>query len=150
MIANCIEFPVEFGETDTAGIVFYPNYFRWFDRATHTLLNITGLTHRELLEKYHYAQPVIECGCQFVRPLRYNDPVKIESRLVEVREHLFRVEHVVYSRDCLVGSGYEVRAWIKTDETDEQGRLKVISIPPDMAEKLRGEAISEGELVPLN
>jgi acyl-CoA thioester hydrolase len=137
MITNIIEFQVEFGETDTAGIVFYPNYFRWFDRATHTWLNTIGLEHSELIEKYHYAQPVTECGCQFVRPLRYNDPVKIETRLIELKESLFRIEHLVYSRGQLVGSGYEVRVWITTDVMDEQGRLKMVTIPAEMAEKLK-------------
>jgi acyl-CoA thioesterase FadM len=36
--AHRIVLPVEWGDTDAAGIVFYPNYYRWFDRAAHALL----------------------------------------------------------------------------------------------------------------
>ena len=27
-------FKIRFGDTDAAGIVFYPNYYRWMDEAT--------------------------------------------------------------------------------------------------------------------
>lgn len=36
-----IDVQISFGHCDAAGIVFYPNYFRWFDRCFHTFL----LTH---------------------------------------------------------------------------------------------------------
>ena len=29
---------VSFGDCDPAGIVFYPNFFRWFDRCFHHFL----------------------------------------------------------------------------------------------------------------
>ncbi|SPF79338.1 acyl-CoA thioesterase [Pseudoprimorskyibacter insulae] len=33
-----IDVQISFGHCDAAGIVFYPNYFRWFDRCFHTFL----------------------------------------------------------------------------------------------------------------
>jgi acyl-CoA thioesterase FadM len=35
---HSIEIQISFGHCDAAGIVFYPNYFRWFDRCFHTFL----------------------------------------------------------------------------------------------------------------
>jgi 4-hydroxybenzoyl-CoA thioesterase len=34
--------PVTFGDCDPAGIVFYPNYFAWFDRTFHDWLRKFG------------------------------------------------------------------------------------------------------------
>jgi len=34
--------PVTFGDCDPAGIVFYPNYFAWFDRTFHDWLRPYG------------------------------------------------------------------------------------------------------------
>lgn len=139
MPKSTIEVEIEFGETDAAGIVFYPNYFRWFDHGTHHLLGTIGLPHTELLEKFRYAQPVIDCGCIFTRPLRYGDKVQIETIISEVNETTFKLNQLVFRNYELVGSGYETRTWVKIDETGPDGRLKVIPIPPDMAEKLKGK-----------
>jgi len=35
MRSNTIHYKIQWGDTDAAGIVFYPDYFRWFDLATH-------------------------------------------------------------------------------------------------------------------
>ena len=34
---------VDWGHCDPAGIVFYPNYFRWFDQCTSALFESAGL-----------------------------------------------------------------------------------------------------------
>ena len=31
-------FKVRWGDTDAAGIVFYPNFYKWMDEATHEFL----------------------------------------------------------------------------------------------------------------
>ena len=49
MRSNEIQMTVEFGNTDAAGIVFYPNYFMWFDKGTHWLFKSMQLAPKELL-----------------------------------------------------------------------------------------------------
>ena len=46
-----LEVSISFGHCDPAGIVFYPNYFRWFDRCFHTFLLQRAGGHRLLCEK---------------------------------------------------------------------------------------------------
>lgn len=43
-----MDIQISFGHCDPAGIVFYPNYFRWFDRCFHTYLQKTAGGHRRL------------------------------------------------------------------------------------------------------
>ncbi|NWJ98291.1 MAG: acyl-CoA thioesterase [Chloroflexi bacterium] len=130
---------VELGETDAAGVVFYPNYFRWFDRATHNFLGAIGLPQRELLEEFQLTQPIIDCGCKFVGPLHYDDKVRIETKITDLNDCMFRLDHVVYREDVLVGSGFEVRIWVKTDERGADGKLLAVTIPPVIAERLKGK-----------
>lgn len=137
MPTSNIEFEIEFGESDVAGIVFYPNYFRWFDRATHHFLETIGWPHPVLLEDFHYAQPVIDCGCTFIRPLCYGDTVRIETSIKEVGETTFKAEHHVFHNKELVGSGFETRVWVKTNEAGNDGHLKVVPIPAVIAEKFK-------------
>lgn len=134
MAKNVTQFRIEWGETDAAAIVFYPNYFRWFDRATHELFRSIGLPMSELNTK-GFAQPLVEVGCRFINPLRYDDEIRLESTVVEIKERTFRVEHKLFKGETLVGQGFELRAWIKLDEGDD-GKLKAVPIPPEIAKKL--------------
>ena len=40
---NTIQLHVEFGDCDPAGIVFYPNYFRWMDVGTRRFFASCGV-----------------------------------------------------------------------------------------------------------
>ena len=39
---------VEFADCDSAGIVFYPNYYVWFDRAAERLFMSVGLSYHNM------------------------------------------------------------------------------------------------------
>ena len=145
MATNIYEFKVELGETDSVGLVYYPNYFRWFDRATRDCLRVTGLSPKEMLGKFHFEQPVVDCGCNFYAPLRYDDPVRIETVVTEVEHKTFRLEHNVYSEGNLVASGYEVRTWIEIDNPLEEGKLNSVDIPRFFAEILKGSLAKDPE-----
>jgi acyl-CoA thioester hydrolase len=99
---------VQWGETDAAGIVFYPNYFRWFDRATHQLFRQAGYPIREMLAAGS-AIPLIGSGANFTSPLRYDDEIEIESSVAEVRTRAFRVRHIIRREGEAVADGYEIR-----------------------------------------
>ena len=134
MAKNVMEFTIEWGETDAAGIVFHPNYFRWFDLATHALFKAIGLPIAELTTQYGFAHPIVDVGCRFSSPLCYDDAVRLETTVVEVRGRTFRLEHKVFKGEILSASGYELRAWVKKDN---EGKIKAVSIPPGIAEKLK-------------
>lgn len=136
MAENVSEFKVEFGETDMAGIVFYPNYFRWFDRSTHALLESINLPFLGLLEDQNLTVPLVNVGCRFSSPLRYNDKLRLVTKVVEVKERTFKLEHKLYKDEKLVGEGFEVRVLIRTDQQTEEGGLVTANFPPEIAERL--------------
>ena len=103
---------VAWGETDSAGIVFYPNYFRWFDTATHELFRSIGLPLREL-EQRGYLVPILSVSAEFRRSLRYDDEFTIDSTVAEVEEKTFRVHHQVRSAEGKsLSEGTELRGWV--------------------------------------
>ncbi len=104
---------VTWGEVDSAGIVFYPHYFRWFDTATHELFRSTGLPLREL-ERGGITVPILSAGAEFRAPLRYDEEFTIDSRFVDVREKTFRVQHDVSTPDGRrLTEGWELRGWAR-------------------------------------
>ncbi|HEX2911177.1 MAG TPA: thioesterase family protein [Chloroflexia bacterium] len=141
MFKHVCEFRVEWGETDTAGIIFYPNYYRWFDRATHELFRAAGMPIRDLSTHHHFGQPIIDSGCRFLAPLYYDDLVTLETVVTEVRSRTFRLEHTVKRGETVTGTGFEVRAWIALHQQSEDNRLVPVAIPEEYAARLRGEFI---------
>jgi acyl-CoA thioester hydrolase len=124
---------VEWGETDAAAIVFYANYFRWFDRGTHDLFRGLDLPIERLMAQ-GIVIPIIEAQARFLHPVVYADELVIQSRVAEVRSRAFRVEHKVLRGDEVVGEGYEVRMWVR--RSDAGGRLEPELIPAAVARRI--------------
>lgn len=124
---------MEWGETDAAQIVFFPNYFRWFDEGTHDLMRDLGYPIEQLLEAGH-AIPLIETNARFQAALVYGDRLEIASRVAEVRTRAFRVEHEVQRAGQTVCTGYEVRMWVALQGPGQP--LRPAAIPPALRRAL--------------
>ena len=70
---------VRYAETDQMGVVYYANYFVWFEIGRTDLLRTLGGTYREL-EAGGLTLPVIEASCQYGAPCRYDDELVIVTR----------------------------------------------------------------------
>lgn len=121
------DFKVRFGETDAAGIVYYPNFYKWMDQATHEMFSSVDMSTNKLLRE-NKGIPLVEAFCQFKHALHFEDQVKVVSEVVEVRNKVFRIQHTFYLGDIVSAEGYEVRIWIDSSE----GRLKSAPIPEEL------------------
>ena len=70
---------VRYAETDRMGVVYYANYFVWFEVARTEWLRVSGWSYREM-EADGVSLPVIEAHCQYFRPARYDDQIEIRTR----------------------------------------------------------------------
>lgn len=69
---------VRYAETDKMGIVYYANFFVWFEVARADLLRSLGWTYREM-EEDGVALPVIEAHCDYKQPARYDDELDVKA-----------------------------------------------------------------------
>lgn len=69
---------VRYAETDQMGVVYYANYFVWFEVGRTDLLRSLGGTYREL-EADGLFLPVIEAACTYAQPSRYDDDLEIRT-----------------------------------------------------------------------
>ena len=60
------------------GVVYYANYFVWFEVGRTDLLRTLGGTYREL-EAEGIFLPVIEAACEYAQPSRYDDELEIRT-----------------------------------------------------------------------
>jgi acyl-CoA thioester hydrolase len=70
---------VRYAETDQMGVVYYANYFVWFEIGRTDLLRALGGTYREM-EADGLTLPVIEASCESAAPCRYDDELTIVTR----------------------------------------------------------------------
>ncbi len=130
---------VGWGDCDPAEIVFYPNYFKWFDVGTHHLLAAAGLALGALRERYGIVGvPLLEAQASFVKPSRYGERIGVESQVVEVNPKTFRIGHEIFNRGELVVRGAELRAWVAYD-ADDDTRLRALPIPAEVRSRLLAE-----------
>jgi YbgC/YbaW family acyl-CoA thioester hydrolase len=110
------EFTIEWGDCDEAGIVFYPNYFYWFDCTFQRLLRDRGLSQRELKRRFGAVTPLVDVGARFRAPARYDDVTSVHA-LVEIwEERRFRVAYRLSVGGTPIVDGFEVRAWALVDQ----------------------------------
>jgi acyl-CoA thioester hydrolase len=109
---------VRYAETDKMGVVYYANYFVWFEVARADLLRSLGWTYREM-EHAGVSLPVIEAHCEYHRPARYDDELDVnaEGRLVSPVRMEFKYEVVRRDESSIAASGRTVHAAV-----DPRGR----------------------------
>ena len=102
---------VRYAETDKMGVVYYANYFVWFEVARADLLRSLGWSYRDM-ELAGVSLPVIEAHCEYSRPARYDDELEIRTRatlLTPVRIR-FDYEVVRMADGTASASGHSVHA----------------------------------------
>jgi acyl-CoA thioester hydrolase len=124
---------VHWGDTDMAGIVYYPSYFRWFDIAGHQFFKSVGLAPAKLASERQIILPLLDVRCTFEKPLYYDDLLTIKTRVAEIGQKTIRLYHEVYRGDTRTGYGYELRGWVK----QEEGNIYAVPIPEDVREILQ-------------
>jgi len=107
-----VKYRVSFVETDSAGIVHFSNYFRYFERAEEELYNSIGrnLDFVSLMKKYGYTLPRVEAHCKYFSPLRFNDVFEVRIWVEEVKEKSIKYGFEIYNitTDKLSARGYVV------------------------------------------
>jgi YbgC/YbaW family acyl-CoA thioester hydrolase len=121
------ELSVEWGDCDEAGIVFYPNYFYWFDCTFQRMLRSRNLGQRQLRSQFGAQTPLIEAGANFNRPVRYDDVLQVEAEIVEWGGRKFRTSYRVVQGAHTVVQGHELRIWAIVVD----GNLKGADIPDE-------------------
>ena len=69
---------VRYAETDKMGVVYYANYFVWFEVGRTDLLRESGWNYREM-EVDGFALPVIEAHCSYRESAKYDDEIEVRT-----------------------------------------------------------------------
>ena len=134
-MSHTIHFCVDFGDCDPAGIVYYPNFYRWFDRGTHALARSKGLMMTQIkAERGWICWPLVDTGAKFISPAAPGDALSLETSITEWGKRTFRLRHIIKQAERLVCEGFEVRI-IGVPREDDPSKLKTLELPDWMADQ---------------
>lgn len=140
VLRNKIDITVEWGDCDPAGIIFYPNYFRWFNQGAHALFGAAGMPFHEMIVKQKIAGvPMLDTQATFKAPVRFGDTVTLTSWIEEWRNKSFTVRHEVHKNGQLCAEGRDVRAWVVYDGAAENG-MRAAPVPEEVKQRFRDKS----------
>ena len=126
--------PVEFGDTDPVAIVFYPNFFRWYDASAWHLFIKVGLTLDVIRDEFGLiGLPIVDAKSRFIRPARFGDTIEVTSYVSKWARKTFDVTHKVHREGELYAEGVETRVCAKSSR---DGSLRAVSIPRKFRQRL--------------
>jgi acyl-CoA thioester hydrolase len=113
---------VRYAETDRMGIVYYANYFIWFEVGRTDLLRQSGWTYREM-EGEGFTLPVVEAHCEYRHSASYDDHIEVRTTGTLLSPVRVRFDYAVVRPpdDRVLASGHTVHASL--DATGKPRRL---------------------------
>ena len=129
MLKYTLTIQISWGHCDPAKIVFYPNYFIWFDQSAHHLFDKAGANMGDLMDQDGVVGlPIVDAHAEFIYPSKYGDEIEVTSWISEWREKTLIVTHEIHNNGLLAVKGTEVRVWAKP-HPDDPKRLQAQVIP---------------------
>ncbi len=86
-------------DTDAAGVVFYANYLKFFERARTEWLRSLGHEQEALRRDHGTVFVVTETALRYVRPARLDDLIEITVEVVERRGASLRLAQQAWRTD---------------------------------------------------
>jgi 4-hydroxybenzoyl-CoA thioesterase len=124
---------VEFGDCDPAQIVFFPNFFRWYDASSRHFFEDCGVPPWRELEKTTgiIGTPVVDISSRFLLPATYGETIEVHTSIVEWNTKSFAMKHQIRRGEELLAEGRDVRVFA-TRHPDDPKRMRAIPIPEDI------------------
>ena len=126
---------VRFAETDAMQVVYYAEYFVWFEVARTELFRAMGIPYSVISRKRGFHTPVVQAHADYKSSARYDDEVAVRVWASKVGTSSVRLDYEVTKLPGkeLLCTGHTVHVLI-----GEDGKPK--EIPADIRERLSRSA----------
>lgn len=88
-----------FAETDQMGIVYYANYFVWMEIGRVEWCRAKGIRYRDMEAEDGILLTVAEATCRYHTPAKYDEAVRIETRMKVAHPRMVRFEYTMISEE---------------------------------------------------
>jgi acyl-CoA thioester hydrolase len=127
---------VRYAETDQMGVVYYGNYFTWFEIGRVEFCRQVGFEYKRMEIEDDSFIVVAEASCRYERPARFDDLLTVRTRVIQSQRRTIRFAYEIFRQasDELIATGETLHVIC-----DRQGR------PKTLPEKYRRYFPLEGE-----
>jgi len=115
---------VPYADTDQMGMVYYANYFVYFERGRTEWLRAKGMEYQILEDKGIYL-PVVESSCRYRSPAKYDDILTVMTKVSETGPCSLEFSYEIKCDGRLVAEG-------KTKHPFVTKLMKPIRMPEDI------------------
>ena len=133
---------VEFADTDMEGIIHFSRFFIYMETAEHQFLNALGTSVASHVDGRRLGWPRLAVGCQFLRPVRFEDEVEIRLFVLHKGARALTYGCEFRHRGELVARGQSTSVCCAME--GEAG-LRSIDIPASLASRIAEVAAEEKE-----
>jgi YbgC/YbaW family acyl-CoA thioester hydrolase len=124
---------ISFGEIDYASIVYYPNFFDYFQRTEEAFMEHIGFPYPYLIGDLKLGFPIVHVESDFKKPVRYGDAIDIVLDVIALGE-----KSVTFAFKVFKGREFCAEATIK-HVTVNLSLFQATPIPDDLRRKLERE-----------
>ena len=129
------ELRVRYAETDQMGVVYHANYLAWCEVGRTEFVRAAGMSYREM-EALGVGLAVSDASLRFHGSATYDDRVRIETRLTDVRSRAVTFEYTIVNADS---DARLVSASTRLIAVDRHG--KPTTFPPALRSLLDGACV---------
>jgi acyl-CoA thioester hydrolase len=86
---------VRYAETDQMGVVYHGNYFVWLEVGRVEALRQIGFEYKRMESEDDCFIVVAEAKCRYLRPARYDEVLRIRTRVAEANARTVRFGYEV-------------------------------------------------------
>jgi 4-hydroxybenzoyl-CoA thioesterase len=130
---------VEFGDCDPAGIVWFPNFFRWIDAASRHFFIACGVPPWHETEKATglIGTPLVDTHARFVKTASYGDVLHIRVQVAEWRDKSFVQRYRIERENPAADGGMDLimecdEVRIFAARREDGAGIRAIPIPTDI------------------
>ncbi len=128
-------FNIRWVDTDSALVMHYSNYFRYFEACEEEFYRSLGLSFASIWEKFAVGLPRVEAHCTYKSPSRFNDRIEVALEVQEIAEktitYNFRVS--LPDKGMMAAEGY-----LKVITVND--KWKAVPVPHELAIVIREAA----------
>ena len=97
---------VLYADTDRSQVVYHGNYLRYFEFGRASLMRDAGYPYKEV-EENGYVYPIFEIGLKYFSPLRYDDPIWVNTRPADLERVRLSFDYIITHQEtgALICSG---------------------------------------------
>lgn len=88
---------VRYAETDQMGVVYYANFFVWFEVARVELMRQVGFSYKQMEIEDDSFVVVAKASCTYKRPAKFDDVIRIRTQVSDSRKRTMIFTYEVFN-----------------------------------------------------